>query len=99
MKKIEITARAFDDLAEIENYSIKTWGQKIADKYLDDIAVGIKLLQENSGLLQEFEEFSANLKYYRVKNHFLSVLKLKNIFLKLLKLKLRLMLKQYILNL
>jgi len=71
MKEIKITARAFDDLAEIESYSIDTWGQKVADKYLEDIALGLKLLQENAGLLQNFEEFSASLKYYRVKNHFL----------------------------
>ena len=71
MKEIKITARAFDDLAEIESHSIETWGKKVADKYLDDIAAGLKLLQENSGLLQDFEELSANLKYYRVKNHFL----------------------------
>jgi plasmid stabilization system protein ParE len=70
-KIIKLTDRAFDDLAEIENYSIETWGKKVADKYLDDIEAGLNLLQENSGLLQELENFSGKLKFYRVKNHFL----------------------------
>ena len=71
MKKLLLTDRALEDIAEIEEYSVTKWGKKVADKYLDDIESGLKLLQENSGLLQEFEGFSGKLKYYRVKNHFL----------------------------
>ncbi len=71
MKELLLTDRALEDIAEIEEYSIATWGNKVADKYLDDIEAGLKLLQANAGLLQDFEEFSGKLKYYRVKNHFL----------------------------
>jgi len=71
VKKIKLTDRAFDDLANIESYSRNTWGNKVADKYLDDIEFGLNLLQENSGLLQDFDEFSGKLKNYRIKNHFL----------------------------
>ena len=70
-KPIKLTDRAFDDLADIESYSIETWGNDVADKYLDGIEASLNLLQENSGLLQELEGFSGKLKYYRVKNHFL----------------------------
>jgi plasmid stabilization system protein ParE len=71
MKELLLTDRALEDIAEIEEYSITTWGKKVADKYLDDIEAGLKLLQANVGLLQDFEEFLGKLKYYRVKNHFL----------------------------
>ena len=71
MKELLLTDRTLEDIAEIEEYSITKWGKKVTDKYLDDIESGLKLLQENSGLLQDFEEFSGKLKYYRVKNHFL----------------------------
>ncbi len=71
MKELLLTDRALEDIAEIEEYSVIKWGKKVADKYLDDIESGLKLLQENAGLLQDFEEFSGKLKYYRVKNHFL----------------------------
>jgi toxin ParE1/3/4 len=71
MKEIKLTDRAFDDLAEIENYSIDNWGKGVADEYIDGIESGLKLLHESSNLLQSFDEFSEKLKYYRVKKHFL----------------------------
>ena len=71
MKELLLTDRSLEDIVEIEEYSLTKWGKKVADKYLDNIESGLKLLQENSGLLQDFEEFSGKLKYYRVKNHFL----------------------------
>ena len=71
MKELLLTDRALEDIAEIEEYSVPKWGKKVANKYLDDIESGLKLLQENSGLLQDFEGFSGKLKYYRVKKHFL----------------------------
>jgi plasmid stabilization system protein ParE len=71
VKRIKLTDRAFEDLAEIENYSIKQFGNKVADKYLNDIESGLNMLQENSGLLQDIEGFSARLNYYRIRDHFL----------------------------
>ena len=70
-KPIKLTDRTFDDLRDIESYSLEMWGKKVADKYLDGIESSLVLLQENAGLLQEVEGFSGKLKYYRVKNHFL----------------------------
>ena len=54
-KSIKLTDRAFNDLAEIENYSIKKWGNKVANKYLGDIEASLNLLQDNAGLLQKLE--------------------------------------------
>jgi toxin ParE1/3/4 len=70
-KAIKLTDRVFSDLEDIESYSKKNWGEKVADKYLDSIEAGLNLIKENSGLLQDLEGFSGKLKYYRVKNHFL----------------------------
>ena len=80
MKELLLTDRALEDIAEIEEYSIIKWGKEVADKYLDDIESGLKLLQENSDLLQDFEEFSDKLKYYRIKNHFLICTEVDNKF-------------------
>ena len=71
MTIIKLTDRAFDDLDEIEIYSIKQFGKKVANKYIDDIESGLNFLQENSGLLQGVEGFSGKLKFYRIRNHFL----------------------------
>ncbi len=71
MAKIKLTNRALDDLDEIEHYSINQFGNKVANKYLDDIETGLDLLQQNSGLLQGIEGFSGKLKFYRVRSHFL----------------------------
>ena len=71
MAKIKLTNRVLNDLDEIERYSIDQFGDKVANKYLDDIETGMNLLQENSGLLQSIEGFSGKLKFYRVRNHFL----------------------------
>jgi len=71
MTIIKLSDRALDDLEEIESYSIKQFGKKVANKYLDDIESGLNLLQENSGILQEVEGFSNRLKFYRIRNHFI----------------------------
>jgi len=78
MKEILLTDRALADIAEIEEYSLAKWGKKVADKYLDALESGLKLLQKNSGLLQDFDEFASKLKYYRIKNHFLICTEMEN---------------------
>ena len=81
MNVIKLSDRALDDLYEIEQYSITHFGKKVANKYIDDIERGLKLLQENNLLLQEVEGFSNSLKYYRVRSHFLICVEVKgNIF-------------------
>ena len=79
MKLIKLTDRAFDDLDEIEQYSITQFGHQIANKYIADIEQGLHLLQENSQLLQSVEGFSSRLKYYRIRNHFLICTEIKDI--------------------
>jgi toxin ParE1/3/4 len=68
---IELTHRALADLREIERYSVKEWGRKTANRYLDDIAAALDRLRENPEILRLEPDFAPNLYFYRVKKHFL----------------------------
>lgn len=68
---VQLTQRALADLREIERYSVKEWGRKAADNYLDDIAAALDRLQENPGILRLEPDFASDLYFYRVKKHFL----------------------------
>lgn len=59
------------DLAEIEEYSIKRWGERVASRYLDAFDRAVKLLQEQPSLLRHKAEISQQLSFYRVEKHFL----------------------------
>lgn len=68
---LKITQRALADLRAIERYSVKEWGQKTADNYLDDIADALDRLCENPGILRLEPDFSPGLYFYRVQKHVL----------------------------
>jgi toxin ParE1/3/4 len=68
---VELTQRALADLREIERFSVKEWGRKTADKYLDDIAAALDHLSVNPEMLRLEPDFSPSLYFYRVKKHFL----------------------------
>ena len=44
MNVIKLSDRALDDLDEIEQYSITNFGNQVANKYINDIEQGLKLL-------------------------------------------------------
>lgn len=69
--RVELTQRALMDLCEIEQFSIKEWGRKYADKYLDDIAAALDRLREKPEILRLEPDFAPGLYFYRVKKHFL----------------------------
>lgn len=69
--RVELTHRALSDLRAIEQFSIKEWGRKIADKYLDDIAAALDRLRQNPEILRLEPDFAPGLYFYRVKKHFL----------------------------
>ncbi len=56
---------------EIERYSVKQWGRKTADKYLDDISAALDRLRENPEILRLEPDFAPGLFFYGVKKHFL----------------------------
>ena len=68
---VELTHRALSDLREIECWSVKEWGRKTADNYLNDIAAALDRLSENPRILRLEPDFSPGLFFYRVKKHFL----------------------------
>jgi toxin ParE1/3/4 len=66
-----LTQRALSDLREIERFSIREWGRKTADRYLDDIEAALDRLRENPEILRLEPDFAPGLHFYRVKKHFL----------------------------
>lgn len=71
MLNIELTDRAHLDLQEIVDYSTRTFGKNVAERYLDDIEAALNLLQENPGILRHKDAVSEHFQFYRVRQHFL----------------------------
>ena len=64
-----LTDRALSDIQELEQYSVKQWGRKTADKYIDDIAAALDRLSENPHLLRLEPDLAPGLFFYRVRKH------------------------------
>ncbi|NOQ37080.1 MAG: hypothetical protein GQ569_14505 [Methylococcaceae bacterium] len=71
MIRIELTDRAHFDLQAIESYSIANFGEKVAEKYINDIEAALLLLQECPQLLKQKTNISDFFSFYRVRQHFL----------------------------
>ncbi|MBV4367676.1 type II toxin-antitoxin system RelE/ParE family toxin [Erwinia phyllosphaerae] len=56
MARIVFTDDAREDLREIKDYSIRTWGKAIAKNYLLSLQVALKLLAENPGIGHDEQE-------------------------------------------
>lgn len=69
--RVELTQRALSDLRAIERFSIKEWGRKTSDKYLEGIEAALDRLRENPEILRLEPDFAPGLHFYRVKKHFL----------------------------
>ena len=68
--RLEITATAYQDLDEIEAYTVRVWGAAQAEKYLDSIYAAIdRIMEAPSHLLKSNARISANLVFYRVEKH------------------------------
>lgn len=79
MIKIELSHRAMLDLNQINEYSIQKFGQKTAEKYLDDIEAALLLIQEQPKLLVTKSDTSKFFQFYLVRNHYLICTRVKNI--------------------
>lgn len=71
MTEVRLSRRALLDIDEIDLYSVETWGETVAAKYLEDLHDGAARLGENPRLLQERPETSLRLRFYRVREHVL----------------------------
>jgi plasmid stabilization system protein ParE len=68
---VRLTDRTLQDLIAIEEYSIATWGKKVAAKYMSDIESGLQRIADNPGLLREDPNLHECLYFYRVNKHLL----------------------------
>lgn len=70
--RLEITASAYQDLDEIEAYTLRVWGPQQSEKYMNTIYAAIDLIMESPGqLLRSDDRISENLFFYRVEKHFI----------------------------
>jgi plasmid stabilization system protein ParE len=68
---VKLSRRATLDLAEIADYSLTRWGQRVADEYLDGFDSALEMLAASPDLLRDIPELSGALKWYRVNQHYL----------------------------
>ncbi len=69
MARLFLTERAIDDLAEIQAYSIESWGQQVADTYLAKFENTFELIRSSPDILRSKREFSGRLLFCRVEKH------------------------------
>lgn len=68
---VVLTQRAQSDLREIERFSVREWGRKTADEYLDDLQSALDRLKEDPEILRLEPDLAPGLYFYRVRRHFL----------------------------
>jgi plasmid stabilization system protein ParE len=79
---VALSYRALRDLDDVESYSKKRWGTRVANKYLKSIESALILLKNNSSLLRTRPDLSLHFQLYRVQSHVLvCVVKDKNVFI------------------
>lgn len=71
MAHIELSRRAIFDIEDIDEYSIKHWGKKVANKTIRDIELAMERLADSPHLLKIKPEISFHFYFYRVREHFL----------------------------
>ena len=69
--KLFITEKALRDISEIEQYSVREWGRKVAKRYLSDIESALVRIQEDRELLRAENDLHPDLRFYRVNKHLL----------------------------
>lgn len=69
--RLALTRRAIEDLRQIERHSVKEWGRKVADEYLDDVTAALDRISQSPQLLQDDRVGIPGLSFYRVRRHVL----------------------------
>jgi toxin ParE1/3/4 len=67
--KIKIKPKAYDDLTQIYQYSLKEFGPAKAAEYIGLMDATFKKLSENIQLGTDYKEISSELKAYLVASH------------------------------
>lgn len=63
--------RALEDIDEIERYSVRRCGDRVAQKYIEDLGAALDRLRQMPSLLQSRPEHLHQLRFYRVREHLL----------------------------
>ena len=71
MRKYRLTPSAKSDLIDIWNYTVETWGEKQAEKYLQNIEDKLNQLAANPELGRQRPEISAGYYSFPVQKHIL----------------------------
>jgi len=71
MAEVHLTDRALTDLQDIYDYSVTTWDEIVADKYIEDIGAILKLLESNPKILKAKPQISKRFKTYQARRHYL----------------------------
>ena len=70
-KVLQLSDRTLQDLISIEEYSITTWGKRVATRYMSDVEAALQRISDNPGLLREEPNLHGFLYFYRVNKHLL----------------------------
>lgn len=70
-KPVYLTERTLQDLLSIEEYSISSWGRRVAHRYLGDIEAALLRISEHPEILREELNFHKFLFFHRVNQHLL----------------------------
>lgn len=71
MSRLYLTERALDDLAEIERYSIATWDEQVAARYMEELDAALGRLASDFSLLRGRPDFEGRLRFYPAGKHVL----------------------------
>ena len=69
MIAIDISARAEQDLLDIWLYTFRTWGEVQADRYLDELDQGIRLLAANPSLGSDYGQIRGGYRRFSINYH------------------------------
>ena len=69
--QVLLTNQALQDLISIEEYSIKNWGNRVANDYLDQIQAALERISGNPEILREEPNFHQSLFFHRINRHLL----------------------------
>ena len=69
MIAIDISARAEQDLLDIWLYTFRTWGEVQADRYLDELDQGIRLLSANPSLGSDYRQIRRGYRRFSINYH------------------------------
>ena len=67
--RVYLTERALRDIADIEEYSISEFGQRVATRYIGKLEAALRRITEQPDLLESEPELHSWLRFYRVGKH------------------------------